>query len=224
MHGFLGGGSDFDTMVQRFRDLGYPDDFLEAIDFSDNAQSNIDSAQELPDLVDSVLTRTGREKVDLVAHSMGGLSSRYWIAFYGGGEKVRDYVSLSGTQHGNWEACAVYLFWESARELCPAYADEGEAENDVQYDLNGDPEVLDFDETPFGVEDGGDIYWHAMWAELDEIVIPNTSACLNQTEPDDCDDPVNLRAPLTFHMQMLTSEFVFDNVRDWMLAHNISRP
>jgi pimeloyl-ACP methyl ester carboxylesterase len=224
VHGFLGGGGDFDTMVQRFRDLGYPDDYLEAIDFSDNAQSNVDSAQELPALVDAVLARTGRERVDLVAHSMGGLSSRLWIAQYGGGDKVRDYVSLSGTQHGNWEACLVWPFYESARELCPAYADEGQAANDVQFILNGHPDELDVDETPFGVENGGGIYYHAMWAGLDEIVFPNTSACLNQSFVDDCSDPINVEAPNTFHMQMLTSVFVWGNVRDWLRAHNISKP
>lgn len=224
VHGLWGDGSGFDTMIEGFIDLGYPADFLHAIRFSSSSQSNLESAYELIGLVDEVLTETGRDKVDMVAHSMGGLSSRFWIAQLGGADQVRDYVTLAGTQHGNSGAWLSWLFLECARELFPAYADQGEAANDIQYLLNGDPDVEDVDETPFGIEEGGWISWHAMWAELDEVVYPSKSACLNQRQRNDCSDPINVKAPLTFHIQILHTDFVVDLVSQWVREQNISKP
>ncbi|GAG97039.1 unnamed protein product, partial [marine sediment metagenome] len=48
----------------------------------------------------AILNQTGSEKVDIVAHSMGGLSSRYYIKFLGEINKVDDFVSLGSPHHG----------------------------------------------------------------------------------------------------------------------------
>ncbi len=62
--------------------------------------SNVENARELAAFVDRVLRETGATKVDLVCHSMGGLSARYYIKFLGGVNKVDDYVALGTPQHG----------------------------------------------------------------------------------------------------------------------------
>jgi hypothetical protein len=54
----------------------------------------------MPQWVDEILEETGAEKIDLVSHSMGGLSSRYYIKFLGGIDTVDDYVSLGSPHHG----------------------------------------------------------------------------------------------------------------------------
>ncbi|MCZ7582814.1 MAG: hypothetical protein M5R36_05460 [Deltaproteobacteria bacterium] len=178
----------------------------------------------MPAFVDAVLADTGTGKVDMVAHSMGAWAGRWYIKFLGGETKIRDYVSLAGTNHGNNAACLFAPFSESSAELCPAYAGDGDSENNIQFLLNGEPSVEDVDETPFGIEDGGEIAWHAMWAGLDEVVYPNTSACLNQTSRNDCSDPINKIAAWTFHLQMIQSQAVFDQVEIWLRERNISRP
>lgn len=62
--------------------------------------ANILNAQSIKNWVDFILNNTGAEKVDIVAHSMGGLSSRYYIKFLGGLNKVDDFVCMGSPQHG----------------------------------------------------------------------------------------------------------------------------
>lgn len=225
VHGYAMNASEWDTMKGRFRELGYPEEALCAIQFSDITGSNVVNARdELPPFVAGVLERWGADKVDLVAHSNGGLSSRLWIRQYGGAGQVRDYVSLSGTHHGTQTSCLGGWLGEAARETCPAYASQAESHNDVQWTLNGDPDTADVDETPSGVEDGGGIYWNALWTDGDLIDVPAHTCCLNQQFRGDCSDPVNVRFSGVGHIEMATEPAVFEKTRDLIRAHNRSRP
>jgi pimeloyl-ACP methyl ester carboxylesterase len=60
----------------------------------------VTSAGQLKTFVDSVLTRTGAAKVNIVGHSQGGLMPRYYIKFLGGGAKVNKLIGLSPSNHG----------------------------------------------------------------------------------------------------------------------------
>lgn len=54
---------------------------------------------ELAENVDKVLAKTGAERLDIVAHSQGGLLTKLFIAA-GGAEKVRRVVALGANFHG----------------------------------------------------------------------------------------------------------------------------
>lgn len=58
------------------------------------------SARAFADFVDGVRASTDSAKVDLVAHSEGGLVSRYYIKVLGGLDRVGSYVSLGTPQYG----------------------------------------------------------------------------------------------------------------------------
>ncbi|PWI48048.1 hypothetical protein CEE45_08460 [Candidatus Heimdallarchaeota archaeon B3_Heim] len=60
----------------------------------------MNNANRISQWVDEILNDTGADKIDLVGHSMGGLSSRYYIKFLDGLDKVEDYVSLGSPHHG----------------------------------------------------------------------------------------------------------------------------
>lgn len=62
------------------------------------------SAGSLRGFVGQVRSKTGAAKVDLVAHSEGGLVSRYYIRNLGGGDAVGRYISLGTPQYGTYVA------------------------------------------------------------------------------------------------------------------------
>ncbi|PWI47578.1 hypothetical protein CEE45_11030 [Candidatus Heimdallarchaeota archaeon B3_Heim] len=92
-------------MKRWFEEDGRPKTALYAYDFDDkfncSYQANINNAHKIKQWVDDILNETGAEKIDLVGHSMGGMSSRYYIKFLDGIDTVDDYVSLGSPHHGN---------------------------------------------------------------------------------------------------------------------------
>ncbi|MFX0051238.1 MAG: fibronectin type III domain-containing protein [Candidatus Hermodarchaeota archaeon] len=105
LHGWTKTKEDFDLMRTRLISNGWPETFLYAYDFDDtnekSSQANINNANRIKQWVDEILAETGAEKIDLVAHSMGGISSRYYIKFLDGIDRVDDYVSLGGSHHSS---------------------------------------------------------------------------------------------------------------------------
>ncbi len=59
-----------------------------------------DSAEQLGQFVDRVLAATGAQKVNIVGHSQGGPTSRWYLKFDGGASKVDHEMSFGGTNHG----------------------------------------------------------------------------------------------------------------------------
>lgn len=111
VHGYQSSGSVWNTQVANFtRDGWTAPGELNTISYSSN-QSNATIAEQLRDRVNAILASTGNSKVDIVSHSMGGLSSRYYIRNLGGTATVDDWVSLGGPNHGT-----------STANLCPGQA------------------------------------------------------------------------------------------------------
>ena len=70
----------------------------------DFRQSNATTAALIQQKVDSILLATGATQVDIITHSMGTLSARYYIRNLGGDGKVDALVSLGGANHGTTTA------------------------------------------------------------------------------------------------------------------------
>ena len=58
------------------------------------------SAQELSEFIDSVLSKTGAPKVDIVGHSQGGIMPNYYLKFLDGASKVNLLLGLAPSNHG----------------------------------------------------------------------------------------------------------------------------
>jgi triacylglycerol lipase len=111
VHGFMGNRDTFSKMIERFKNAGWPSGRLFNWTY-DWKQSNITIASLIQAKVNALRTRTGASQVDIITHSMGGLSSRYYLKFLGGTTYVEDWVSLGGPNHGtkiangcNWTSC-----------------------------------------------------------------------------------------------------------------------
>jgi len=99
VHGYLGSTANFDTMRQRFLADGWKDYELYAYNYS-FLSSNATTATEIRDQVNDIISKTGATKVDIIAHSMGSVSSRYYLKNLGGTDKIDAWVSLAGPNHG----------------------------------------------------------------------------------------------------------------------------
>ena len=117
VHGWSSSGSTWNTMVARFQADGWTASELNAWSYN-TSQSNATTASQLSTKVDQVLAANpGATKVDLISHSMGGLSTRYYVKNLGGAAKVDDFVSLAGPNHGT--NTAYFCFQTSCVQMRP---------------------------------------------------------------------------------------------------------
>jgi pimeloyl-ACP methyl ester carboxylesterase len=108
VHGLAGGASDWNTMKQNFIDAGWPSNQLFAISLSNpdsgDVGINIIHAGEIRDYINNtVLPQTGASRVDIIAFSMGGLASMYYVHALNGATdgKVADVVCLDADVQGS---------------------------------------------------------------------------------------------------------------------------
>lgn len=99
-------------------------------------------SQRLRDVVDIVLHHTGKDKVIIVSHSMGGLVSRNYIKNHGGDEKVYKLVTIGTPNHGIYGnvgvLCGTIFTGNLGLQEC----------EDMQYDSSFIAQINSGDETP----------------------------------------------------------------------------
>jgi triacylglycerol lipase len=86
------------------------------ISFEDPVGSNRDHAREIAQAAVELKSRTGVERIDIVAHSMGGLATRYFL-LNGGDVHVRRVVFLATPHMGT--VSAHFAWGDGAREMEP---------------------------------------------------------------------------------------------------------
>ena len=152
VHGWNSSGSVWTTMIGRFSADGYPADRLHNWSY-DTAQSNKTTASQIATKVDQIRAATGAAKVDVITHSMGGLSSRWYLKFLSGTTKVDEWVSLGGPNHGT--DTANFCWQTSCSEMRIGSAFLGE--------LNA------------GDESPGDVRYGTWWSPCDTVINPDSS-------------------------------------------------
>ncbi|HEX6152594.1 MAG TPA: alpha/beta fold hydrolase, partial [Solirubrobacterales bacterium] len=100
VHGWSESASAWNTMIANFEKDGYAKSELVAYSYNTSNSNKVSAEKEVKVRVENLLKSTGAAKVDIIAHSMGSLNSRWYIKFLGGESKVDDWVSLGGPNHG----------------------------------------------------------------------------------------------------------------------------
>jgi triacylglycerol lipase len=174
-------------LQREFIHAGWQPGHVGVVDFRDRFGSNIDHAAEIAAAIDELRKDTDAARVDVVAHSMGGLALRYYLHFHAGNSKVRRVV-FTGTPHrGTWIA---YLGWgKGAREMRPG--------TPLLATLSGLPAV------PVGISA------LCIHTPLETRVLPQSSALLP--------DARHQRVWCSSHPRLLRSRKVFAAIRDFLL-------
>jgi triacylglycerol lipase len=118
--------------------------------------------------IDVILAETGAEKVNLIAHSMGGLDARYLISRMGMAPRVASLTTISSPHRGSSLAVMALKQPERLRELVRSAANwVGENVMEVESDFAAAVESL----TPEAVSDSfnADVpdvegVWYSSWA------------------------------------------------------------
>jgi triacylglycerol lipase len=110
--GWLDTERDLAALRIRFIAAGWPDDWVDALSFEDPTGGNREHADELRRAALRLLDQTGADTLDIVAHSMGGLATR-WYLLRGDPVPVRS-VAFIATPHGG--TMAAHLAWGEGRD------------------------------------------------------------------------------------------------------------
>jgi triacylglycerol lipase len=101
---------------RRLVEAGWSENRVMTLDFADPKGSNREHAREISMAVEALLQSTDAERVDIVAHSMGGLSTRLYLD-EGGAARVRRAVFVATPHRGTY---AAYLaFGRGRHEMVP---------------------------------------------------------------------------------------------------------
>lgn len=182
VHGYNSSASTFDDMLAAFRAAGYTDSELFAVSYNAN-QSNVTTAQQMRTKVNQIIQQTGWGSIDIVTHSMGALSSRYYLRNLGGQGLVDAWVSLAGPNHGT--NTARFCFVPSCQEMRPS--------SSFLAGLNAG------DETP------GPVRYGTWWSPCDLTINPDSSVSLIGA--------INTKTACIGHSDLLSDPTVFGQVR-----------
>ncbi|TXS46198.1 alpha/beta fold hydrolase [Streptomyces sp. uw30] len=187
VHGLSSSASSWDDWADYFEADGYSSGELDAWSY-DWAQSNATTAQQLATEIKNVLARTGASKVDLVVHSMGTLSARYYLKNLGGTSYVDDFVSTAGVNHGTSTASWCAWLYTSCAEMNTG--------SSFLTSLNSG------DETP------GSVSYASYWSNCDDALTPDTTAILSGA--------TNVEVGCVSHTDMNNDQGVYEQVRDFI--------
>lgn len=188
VHGWNSSGTVWDTMISRFKTDGYTDAQLNNWSYN-YRQSNETTAQEILAKIQDIKAATGASKVDVITHSMGGLSSRWCVKFIGCDGNVDGWVSLGGPNHGT--DTANFCFDTSCTEM--------RIGSTFLSTLNGG------DETP-----GTVTRWRTWMSPCDSVINPDSSVAISGA--------TNTQTACLSHSALYEDATVYGEVRDFVGA------
>jgi len=187
VHGYVESASLWNTMIGNFEKNGYSKSQLMAYSYNTGTSNKTLAETEVKSHVETLLKNNpGATKVDIIAHSMGSLNSRWYIKFLGGEAKVDDWVSLGGPNHGTEFANACFQTSCVEMRIGSKFLSE----------LNAG------DETP------GTVNYGTWWSPCDEIINPDSSVALSGA--------TNTKTACLSHTALTTDSTVFNQVREFV--------
>ncbi|USC51574.1 alpha/beta fold hydrolase [Streptomyces filamentosus] len=189
LHGFIDNRSAFVVLRRTLTRHGRRP---ESLNYSPLTRDVRTAAGLLGRHVEEICARTGHSRVDIVGHSLGGLIARYYAQRLGGDRRVRTLVTL-GTPHGG-------------TAVAP-----GAGVHPIVRQMRGGSSVI---EELRGPAPGCRTRFVSFWSELDQVMVPVGTACVDHPDL----DAVNVRVTGIGHLALPVHPTVAAAVREALEA------
>ncbi|MPY58412.1 esterase/lipase family protein, partial [Streptomyces spongiae] len=158
LHGFIDNRSVFVLLRRSLAQHGRRQ--IESLNYSPLTCDIRTAAELLGRHIEEICERTGRERVDIVGHSLGGLIARYYVQRLGGDLRVRTLVTL-GTPHGGTRVAPLADAHPIVRQMRP-----------------GSPVLEELREPAPDCR----TRFVAFWSDLDHLMDPLETACVDHPD------------------------------------------
>ncbi|WP_411117335.1 lipase family alpha/beta hydrolase [Streptomyces sp. 058-1L] len=186
LHGFIDNRSVFVLLRRALARHGRR--HLASLNYSPLTRDLRTAAELLGRHVEEVCARTGQREVDIVGHSLGGLIARYYVQRLGGDRRVRTLVTL-GTPHGG-------------TAVAP-----GAGIHPIVRQMRGGSTLIEELRRP---APGCRTRFVSFWSELDQVMVPVETACVDHPDL----DAVNVRVTGIGHLALPVHPAVAAAVRE----------
>ncbi|MGW3831983.1 lipase family alpha/beta hydrolase [Streptomyces microflavus] len=186
LHGFIDNRSVFVLLRRTLARHGRR--HLASLNYSPLTRDLRTAAGLLGRHVEEVCARTGQREVDIVGHSLGGLIARYYVQRLGGDRRVRTLVTL-GTPHGG-------------TAVAP-----GAGIHPIVRQMRGRSALIEELRRP---APGCRTRFVSFWSELDQVMVPVQTACVDHPDL----DAVNVRVTGIGHLALPVHPAVAAAVRE----------
>ncbi|MFJ7325616.1 lipase family alpha/beta hydrolase [Streptomyces cyaneofuscatus] len=186
LHGFIDNRSVFLLLRRALARHGRR--HLASLNYSPLTRDLRTAAELLGRHVEEICARTGQREVDIVGHSLGGLIARYYVQRLGGDRRVRTLVTL-GTPHGG-------------TAVAP-----GAGLHPIVRQMRGGSPLIEELRLP---APGCQTRFVSFWSELDQVMVPVGTACVDHPDL----DAVNVRVTGIGHLALPVHPAVAAAVRE----------
>ncbi|GGX67327.1 esterase/lipase family protein [Streptomyces anandii] len=158
LHGFIDNRSVFVLLRRNLAQHGRQR--VESLNYSPLTCDIRTAAELLGRHIEEICERTGSRQVDVVGHSLGGLIARYYVQRLGGDLRVRTLVTL-GTPHAGTRVAPLANAHPIVRQMRPG--------SELIEELSGPAP-------------GCRTHFVSFWSDLDHLMDPLESACIDHPD------------------------------------------